>query len=683
VKLELKIPVRLRRLRIFGVAMALSAVASATCVALYLMPPEKLPSMNRIGDFVVVNDGLFAARENPLLAKYAHFPDYDPPNEHLRLITIDEASLKDERDGGLGRIPIPRFVHGRFLDRLAKAGAKVATFDLEFFEHARDPKEDAAFLHGLHAQPSVLGMSLAVTPGGVLGVEKPPSDIERAAAGLGSTTVDNPGGWLVGQPLVISATDPATNKTSLYPSLALRTVSYYLGKPFKPVDDWHATLGDESIPLDGGGKLLMLPFIVEEHIQQASTNGLATRAGATDLSMPSIQMVSYVEALKFDDDTMKAFAQGNIIVVGYTAQAAGDFIVTPNGRYPGVFSNVRLMDQLMTGRFIHRVPPAVDLALIVILPFIIGFIVTQLPATAGVALALVIATAYGIFAIAYYAYTLHWINLIHVSGAVILAALFVALYRTITEGADKRVIREMFGKHVSPAIVDSMMNHDDPLKALDLSGKNAKVTIFYSDIRGFTAMSEKMTPAEVYANLNTYFQAMCDIVFAHGGYVDKFIGDCLMAVFSAPDPRPGDTDAYEATEAALQQQEKITAMMLEWAAEGRQTFNVGMGLNTGEVMMGNLGSSERLNYTVIGDNVNTAARLYNVAKGGQIIISESTYEAVKDRFIVNELAPVSVKGKTLPLRNFEIVGRLKSGEPNTSKLLDPDNMPEVAVHADH
>jgi adenylate cyclase len=108
-----------------------------------------------------------------------------------------------------------------------------------------------------------------------------------------------------------------------------------------------------------------------------------------------------------------------------------------------------------------------------------------------------------------------------------------------------------------------------------------------------------------------------------------------------------------------------------------------MGLNTGEVVMGNLGSSDRLNYTVIGDNVNTAARLYNVAKGGQIIISESTYHEVKDHFIVNELTPVAVKGKTLPLRNFEVVARLRPGEPNTSRLLDPDHLPEAMVAADH
>jgi adenylate cyclase len=479
---------------------------------------------------------------------------------------------------------------------------------------------------------------------------------------------------------VISSTVTKPDKTTsmaVYPSLALATASKWLGVDYAPIDDWHGRLGKYIVPLDGNGKLLMLPFNVSEHVDQAETNGLATRAGTANLSMPAIQMVSFIDALKFDNDTMKAFAQNAVIVVGYTAQAAGDFILTPNGRYPGVFSNVRLMDQLMTHRFIRRVQPWIDVVLIVILPLLIGFIVTQLRATLGVALAVGVALVYTAFAVGLYAYTLHWIDLIHVDGAIILSALFVALYRTITEGADKRVITEMFGKHVSPALVTRMLSHDDPLKALDLSGKRAKVTIFYSDIRGFTAMSEKMTPEQIYGQLNEYFEEMCRIVFEHGGYVDKFIGDCLMAVFSAPDPRPGTIDAVEAVEAAFRQQERIIEMMTEWQAQGRQLFTVGMGLNTGEVVMGNLGSSDRLNYTVIGDNVNTAARLYNVAKGGQTIISEATYNEVKDHFIVNELTPVFVKGKVLPLRNFELIARLKPGEPNTSTLLDPENLPEA------
>ncbi|MGD1066406.1 MAG: adenylate/guanylate cyclase domain-containing protein [Vulcanimicrobiaceae bacterium] len=678
---------RIRRLRVLGVALVLSLIAIAIGLTLFLLPRNVLANVNSVGDFVAVNDGKFWVDDHAWLANVFHFPDRDDENEHLRLVAIDEPSLNpptDPRNPGLGQFPWDRTIYGTLLRRLHKAGAKIVTFDAAFFEPTQDPRQDAAFAAGMRVQPTVLGLALGVTSGGILvEAEKPPPVLASAAVQLGSTTVDNPGGWLVGQPLVVTATSQ-TGVRSDYPSLAGATVEQYLGQKIEPVDPWHARFAGNTVPLDGEGEMLMLPFKTHEFVDIGNGNqsgGPTTRTGSVDETATFFQAISFVDLLKLDDATLKAFAGGNVIVVGATAQALGDYIVTPNGRYPGVFSNLRLMDQLMRNHFITRVPPWVDIALIIILPLLVGFAVTQLRASVGVGVALAIVVLYSLFAIWLFGATLHWIDLIHVDLGIVLSALFVALYRTITEGADKRVIREMFGRHVSPALVDEMLSHDDPLKALDLSGKRVKVTIFYSDIRGFTAMSEKMTPEQIYGQLNEYFEEMCKIVFQYGGYVDKFIGDCLMAVFSAPNPGPD--DAYNAVRNAWDQQQRILEMMAEWGAEGRQIFTVGMGLNTGEVVMGNLGSSDRLNYTVIGDNVNTAARLYNVAKGGQTIISESTYEEVKDRFVVNELTPVFVKGKVLPLRNFEVVGLLEPGQPNPSNLLDPDNLPEAAIAADH
>jgi len=237
----------------------------------------------------------------------------------------------------------------------------------------------------------------------------------------------------------------------------------------------------------------------------------------------------------------------------------------------------------------------------------------------------------------------------------LLAALAVVAYRVTTESAQRRFVTDLFGMHVSPAVVAGILQSDDPKHALALSGKLVKATIFYSDIRGFTAMSERMSAEAIYDQLNEYFEAMCAVIFKYGGYVDKFIGDCIMVAFSAPVQTPD--DARKAVEAALEQQRVIGELGERWRKEGKEPFTVGMGINTGRVVMGNLGASSRMNYTVIGDDVNIAARLYNVALGGQIIISESTYEEVKDFFEVRELEPVVVKGKTAPLRTFEVLGR--------------------------
>ncbi|GAC1571974.1 MAG: hypothetical protein NVS3B7_02410 [Candidatus Elarobacter sp.] len=677
---------RIRRLRILGTAMALSAVAALFGLAFYLLPRNVVPSANRIADFVVLNEAKFAIDDTPALAAIVRFPDRDDEDTALRLVAIDEQSLNDPHDPrnpGLGQFPWDRAIYGRLLQRLHAAGAKVVTFDVTFFEPSRDPRADAAFAAGMRAQRTVLSESLSITSGGILVAQQPPPQLANAAYRLGSTSVDNVGGWLVGQPVAIDASD-AHGAIASYPSLSGITAAAYLDAPIRPLDAWRAQLGERVVPLDGRRLLLMVPFKTHEHVAQddaRTRGGPTTRAGSLQESASFFQAVSFVDLLKFDDAALRAFAGGKIVVIGATAQALGDYIVTPNGRYPGVFANLRMIDQLVRDRFIVRVPPGLDIALIVLLPLRVGFAGTQLRATLGVAIGLAAVTAYSVAAIALFGFTLHWMNLIHVDAAMLLAALFVALYRTITEGADKRVITQMFGKHVSPELVDVMLAHDDPLKALDLSGKRVKVTIFYSDIRGFTAMSEQLTPEAIYGALNEYFEEMCHIVFAHGGYVDKFIGDCLMAVFAAPHPTPD--DAYNAVRCAWDQQQKIAAMMRQWTAEGRQPFTVGMGLNTGDVVMGNLGSADRLNYTVIGDNVNTAARLYNVAQGGQIIISESTYEEVKDRFAVNELAPVTVKGKVLPLRNFEVIGLLEPGRPNPSVLRDPNDLTHASVADTH
>jgi adenylate cyclase len=288
------------------------------------------------------------------------------------------------------------------------------------------------------------------------------------------------------------------------------------------------------------------------------------------------------------------------------------------------------------------------------LPLLLAAAFSQLRPAPAIVLCVVAVAAYIVIAAALFAYRLYWLDLLHVAAAMLLGALLAIAYRVLTESAERRFVTDLFGRHVSPALVDGILRSDDPKTALALSGKLVKATIFYSDIRGFTNMSERMSAQAIYDQLNEYFEAMCAVIFKYGGYIDKFIGDCIMVAFSAPVQTPD--DARKAVDAALEQQRIIAELGERWRAEGKEPFTVGMGINTGRVIMGNLGSSSRMNYTVIGDDVNIAARLYNVALGGQIIISESTYNEVKDYFEVRELDPVVVKGKTAPLRTFEVLG---------------------------
>ena len=663
---------RIRRIKTFAIAIVLALVASVLGIFAYSLP-QQAANVNRVMDFVVVNQAMLWVDDNEFLRKLGvHFPDRHAPNPHLKLITIDEASLAQPT---LGQWPWPRGVHGDLLTKLAKAGGKVAAFDVIFLENSPAPGQDAKFAAGMRRMPTVLPYTLNTTENGTLGQVQIARDLLPYTASTGYTTVDSAGGWTLNQPFPVVATDDK-GKTTTYNTLAGATVQYFTGRKISAIDGaWQAKMGDSIIPLDGDGKLLMLPFKTREY------QDISVRTGSPEQHVSFAETLPYYQALSLSPHDLEQFAKGNIILIGTTSQGLGDFVLTPNGRYPGVFSNLRFMDQLLTNTFIQRSKPWVNWLVLLLLPITIAVIVTQFAPAIGILFSLALVAVYSAIVVLTYGYTLHWFDLIHVDAAMFVTALFVALYRVITEGADKRAIRDMFGKHVSPEIVDEMMKHDDPKAALNLKGKRVKVTIFYSDIRGFTAMSENMTPEQIYGQLNEYFEDMCQIVFKYGGYVDKFIGDCLMAVFSAPNPKPD--DARNAVFAAIEQQDKIREIESAWKALGKVTFTVGMGLNTGEVVMGNLGSADRLNYTVIGDNVNTAARLYNVALGGQTIISETTYEEVKDLVVVNELDPVSVKGKVKPLRIFEVIRKLDPGEVNPSKLRDPDEPVVVKVAAAH
>jgi adenylate cyclase len=180
------------------------------------------------------------------------------------------------------------------------------------------------------------------------------------------------------------------------------------------------------------------------------------------------------------------------------------------------------------------------------------------------------------------------------------------------------------------------------------------VTVFFSDIRGFTPMAEALTAEEVVHILNEYFTAMTAIIFKYEGTLDKFMGDAIMAIFGAPIDMPD--HAERAVLAALEMGVKLRELQAKWRVEGKQEVNIGIGINTGEVVVGNIGSLERMEYTAIGSNVNLTQRLESVAEKGQILISAATYERVKHRVNAVMLDPIKVKGKTEKVMAYSVEG---------------------------
>jgi adenylate cyclase len=232
-----------------------------------------------------------------------------------------------------------------------------------------------------------------------------------------------------------------------------------------------------------------------------------------------------------------------------------------------------------------------------------------------------------------------------------------AFNRMAEDLALKEKIKDSFGQYVTPEIVDMILENPDNQW---MKGLNVEATVLFVDIRGFTGLAEEKEPEAVIEMLNDHFTRVTDIVIRHGGHLNKFVGDEAMIVFGTPAPNPQHAEA--AVRAALDIQEEMARINREMKP-GHVSFEVGIGINSGEIVAGNLGSPKRMEYTVIGDNVNVASRLTSLAKGGEILISKQTFESIEDnsRLIVTDRGKVSVKGKKVEITIYNVM-RLDEGK---------------------
>ena len=213
------------------------------------------------------------------------------------------------------------------------------------------------------------------------------------------------------------------------------------------------------------------------------------------------------------------------------------------------------------------------------------------------------------------------------------------------------MVRSNFERYFAPNVAAEIAQRAD---AVGVGGEKRPVTVMFTDIRGFTSMSEKMTPDEIASLMSEYIEEMVDIIFEFGGTLDKFIGDAIMALWGAPISHPDDHD--KAVQAAIAMQAAVAELNVHWKKEDRPTISVGIGINHGDVFAGNIGSHRRLEYTVLGDAVNTASRLCSKAAGGEILISPALFDKLTDKPKVDELEPMPMKGKAKPVPVFRVKG---------------------------
>jgi adenylate cyclase len=249
----------------------------------------------------------------------------------------------------------------------------------------------------------------------------------------------------------------------------------------------------------------------------------------------------------------------------------------------------------------------------------------------------------------------YWINLSQPVLAASVALFGGVAFQYFVEGRDKRKMKRLFGQYVSKDVLEQLVTHPELAR---LGGHRRDMTVLFSDIRGFTTITERGQPEAIVDMLNEYFTKMVEIVFRYDGTLDKFVGDMVMALFGAPvdDPRHAD----HAVEAALDMVAELQKLNEGWARDGRLAdLDIGIGINTGDMIAGNFGSEAIMSYTVIGDAVNLGARLESLNKqyGTRILISDATRQRLVGRYNFRALGEVVVKGKTHPVAIFEVVGR--------------------------
>lgn len=579
--------------------------------------------------------GAFDAWEAKALDQRFRIRGKAPISPDLVLVDISNDAIEE-----FGPWPIPRHLHGMFIDAAANLGARSIVYDINF-SRASDARSDGFLREMIRAAGNVyfpLGLSpyeesykpdsvqtpglarhsLAPTPAdsssismsGLLSVPIP--GLDSAARGMGFVNV-------------VHDDDGVVRRTPL----RMRCNAWVFPQLVMPV--WEEKVGRQVPPssLDATGSMLI--------------DWPGTWQDLPHWSFRDI-LVSYKQVMEGTDpvipiDTLRKL-KGKILLVGHVDPSSQEFIATPlDGRFPTTGLHFAILNTLLTDgaiRTLHRWQEMVLAACLLLVAMVFLRQESSLWQIAtGALFAAHLAGSQWLFA----SHHLHLPTVsVGVSLAVLLASHNISNYRRERRNRDR--VKSIFAKYVTKEVMDQLLERPE---LVELGGRKEIVSILFADIRGFTSLSETLEPHEIVSQLNEYLSAMTPIIFANQGIIDKFVGDEIMAYFGAP-VNPED-HSWRAVKTAIEMQEALVSLRARWKANGRPDIRIGIGVNTGSVIMGNIGSSQYMDFTLIGDAVNLGARLCSIAAPGEILISPSCHEKVRGRVAVLKSTETPVKGR--------------------------------------
>jgi adenylate cyclase len=589
------------------------------------------------------------------------------PSDQIVLVAIDNESIR-RLEPLVGRWPWPRLIHATLIDYLAAAGAKLIVYDVLFAE--RDIRKfmvaDAEWT-GAESDAALVGSTLEA------------GNVIHIAEAASSELVDP------SRALVENLDAPALNvKLPEAPCVERRP---RVTPPFPALAQASRGIGHSLLTLDSDGAVRRIAPIVQMGERTIPSIALATvmatgvapvmavelapdgqcsalipwRGPAENASgLPTFNSYSFYDLFYSQQQLIEgqkpgidpALFNGRIVVVGANAEGLHEVFSTPfrRGEINGPEVHANMIDAMLANRSIERSPAWVTIALVAAGAATVGVAGLLLNAWLTGAVALAATLLFAGVAVWLFARGV-WIPVTVPALAIVFAFVGDLAWKYFVEGRDKRLIKKMFSRYVSKDVFDQLVANPS-LAAL--GGARRHMTVLFSDIRGFTTMSEKGTPEDVVAQLNELFTRMVAVVFEHRGTVDKFVGDMIMALYGAP---LDDADhADHAVTTALAMIRTLNDLNREWQSQGKPNLDIGIGINTGDMVAGNIGSDTIMSYTVIGDAVNLGARLESLNKdyGTRIIISEFTRAGLKGQYDIHPLGEVVVKGKTRPVAIFEV-----------------------------
>jgi adenylate cyclase len=611
------------------------------------------------------------------------------PETPVRIIDIDEASL-----AAFGQWPWPRTVLAQLVDKLTEKGVAAIAFDVVFAEPDRSsmsgmvrdlgaltdpetaqrlatalPDNDKVFAGAIASSRVVTGFGFDLS-----GSKTPPQRFFGVAfAG------DDPSQFLPQQvgtvstlPLLVAAAKGNGSVNTDYDSVVIRRVPMMfrlLGQegvfPALSIETLRVAQGASTYLIKSSGASGELSFGERTGMVAIKTGDVQVptdaqgRVALFDTGHVAQRFISARAVLA--DEVAPDELEGRIVFVGTSAIGLKDLRNTPiQNAVPGVEVHAQLAEQMIEGQFLARPDYAngAEFLYLAVIGLLLAWLVPRLSAGR---MALVAAIFIGIgLVVPWLAYDYYHLLFDPIYPPVTLAAIYVggsatAFMRTERERAE---IRGAFGLYLSPDVVERLARNPE---LLQLGGEQREITVMFTDVRGFTTISEQFDPHELTRFMNRFLTPMTDLILSHRGTIDKYMGDAIMAFWNAP--LAVDGHAAQACDTALAMQAGLRALNVEWQAEaraaGRQHIqvNIGVGLNTGRASVGNFGSAQRFTYSCLGDEVNLASRLEGQCKtyGVGIIIGENTRTQVP-AFAALELDRILVKGKTEPARLYALMG---------------------------